>query len=346
MTLDPKKLEEILGYARQFVPSVRPDRSPAPRQGKCPVMPPGSDAYCWKFENPNPLAFYDFFLIASFIRDAKTGQSVQALDFVPLDDGGYVITSTHVEYAEIESNRYVKTLKLSHQNFGVVQLTRLKVNELYEGLNRTIFALGNDFVRFNMQGQPVEYKTGAHVTFPPLPQGDRLVLAQPSLLSATQRGGDDLTYRLSQRDAFNTRATDAIQFPKSKPVEFDSSGRITDYEVSDGDVCPPDFLAQRSLLGNVRPVLLPGGVAFEIAVQPGDPSYNCISVYRFDANGVPQLVFEKMCTGFSYEDFRQHVFVKKHSSWFKTKTKIKTITEEFRMKGERCSEFLYPQIPD
>lgn len=339
MALDPQKCAEILAIAGRLVPSGTAARGDVPATGTCVAS--SDDAYCWKFENDNPNAFYDFFLISSCIRNPGTGATLQALDVIPLDNGDYVITTTHTERLEIERNTYVRSMKASHGSFGAVSISRLKVKEFYDGLNRTLFKIASDFYRLDADNQLLEYRSGAHLAFPPLPGGDRFSLSSSPAQTLAVDGDGLLEYRLRQADPINTVATDGISFAVSTPIAVDATGRVTDYELVCGEPYEVGTSGDPMVAGS--PGRPPGQFLIRLGVQGGSPSYASTSMYRTDRHGVPQLIFEKLATGFAYEEVRQHVIVKRRSSWFRKTTKVTTLREVFRMAGEKAREVYYPQ---
>ena len=281
-----------------------------------PPETPGLDI-CWKLENPNPGAQFDFFAL---ITVQKVGDIMSLMSMlIPTENGELVRFVKTAEYLSIMKNTYIKTMKSSHTNFGVVQISHMKVRTYYEGFQLTVFATNFKVCRYDSNWNQLEpCQTVSAYDFPPLPHGD------PTTRDVS------LEYRLNQLDARNIAPQDAIYFPT---YELDPSGEII---VDNGMEYGERELGRVSIGALTRATRAPG-VYIEFAEQAGSPSLVLSLYWLQPADGAAQFLFGDYCTGYAYHKIREHVFVKKKKSWWgKTKKKITIVRKELKIDAVRC----------
>jgi hypothetical protein len=278
----------------------------------CPKIP--GESYCWKFENPNPTAHYDFWILVTLQR---LGDMMLMSNLIPLSNGELLRFVRYNEYHNVMKNTYIKTIKSSHKNFGVVQISRMKVQEYYEGIIHTIFTSNFKVCHHDSNGNLLEpCQAVSAYDFPPLPQGD------PTTRDVS------LEYQLSQLDLRNLRSQEAIRFPT---YERDPLGEIL---VDDGDEYRERGVGELSIAASL--VSRPPGVYIDFADQGGHPSLLVTIFSLVPEDGISQTLFGTYCTEINYHTLHEHVFVKKRRSWFKTKTKITIVRKELRVDAVRC----------
>jgi hypothetical protein len=220
------------------------------------------------------------------------------------------------------NNTYIKIIKSTHGNYGVVKTSRLKIKEYYEGILHTLFISKVKVYRYDAKGKEVEEPVTPSYTFPPLPSGT------PDVESASPR------YRVDQLEARDINTRSMIYFPVCKKVSvYDEEKKmyVEDYEVDGGveESLPGDGM---SVGAETRHAYAPG-FYYEVAEQGGSPSLILNLGWQVDTDGKPHFVFGSCCTGYSYHQIHQQVFVKKKRSWFRKKKKISIIRKELKIEG-------------
>lgn len=282
----------------------------------CPERIPGVEAYCWKFKNPNPAARYDFWIILTLQR---LGNMMLVSKLIPLSNGELLRFVRYNEYLSTMQSTYIKTIRSSHSDYGIVQISRLKVQEYYEGIIHTIFTSSFKVFRYDSSLNLLEVKTPSSFEFPPLPPGDTTVR--------------DVTpeYLLSQLDLRNITPQDTIYFPH---YEVDASGVIImdggdEYKARESDVSIAASLAIR-----------PPGIYADFAQQSGSP-YLIMEIWSLVSEDGKGRVFSgSYCTSHSYcyETVHYHIFKSKRTKWYRTKTTITKVREELKLnvEGIKC----------
>ena len=278
----------------------------------CPKIP--GESYCWKFENPNPTAHYDFWILVTLQR---LGDMMLMSNLIPLSNGELLRFVRYNEYHNVMKSTYIKTIKSKYENYGVVRISRLKAQEYYEGIIHTIFTSNFKVCRLDSNLKPLEpCQTVSAYDFPPLPHGD-LTTRDVSL-----------DYRLSQLDLRDLRSQEAIRFPT---YEQEPSGEIA---VDDGDEYKERGMGKLSIDASL--VSRPPGIYVDFADQGGHPSLLVTIFSLVPEDGISQTLFGDYCTEINYHRLHEHVFVKTKRSWFKTKTKITTVRKELRVDAVHC----------
>lgn len=287
--------------------------------GNCPDRIPGVEAYCWKFKNPDPAAQYDFWMILTLQR---LGDMMLVSKLIPSSNGELLRFVRYNEYMSTMQSTYIKKIRYSHSDYGIVQISRLKVQEYYEGIIHTIFTSSFKIFRHDSSGNLLEVQTPSSYEFPPLPRGN------PEMRDVTPE------YVLSQLDLRNVTPQDTIYFPN---YEVDASGEII---VDNGDEYKARGSGERSIAASLA--TRPPGIYLDIAQQSGSP-YLIMEIYSIVTDeGKSKILSGMYCTSFNYcyETVREHVFKKKKKSWFRTKTKITIVREELKLniEGIKCSD--------
>jgi len=284
------------------------------------IVPPqetGGEFYCWKFRVPT--AHYAFSLVVTLQRQGDFMMLLNML--VPLENGGLAHYVRFNEYHSTMQSTYIKTIKTKYKNYGIMVESHAKIREYYEGLQRTVFISDFELFYYDVDGNLVENLTpdSSSYTFPPLPGLD-------------MRGETENTVtRLLQVDSRTMPAQDRIYFPWYRDIGEN------DYEVDEGEQV--NVLQYGGSVRTGERWFDSPGIYIDFADQGGDPAMvmNIITLVRPDSS--TKRLYGKFCTGYSYHTIQEHVFKKKKKSWFKTKTKISIIRQEFHVEGVRCSSF-------
>jgi|GEM_PF-5053217 len=273
---------------------------------------------CWKFANQNSGAQFDFFALITVQKVVDIMGLMTML--IPMENGELVHFIKTAEYHSIMKSTYVKTIKSCYENYAVVQISRMTVQEYYEGTQHTIFTSGFSVCRYDSKFNLIEpCQTVSAYDFPPLPRGDPVTR------------GVSLEYRLSQLDLRNLRSQEAVRFPT---YELDPSGDPSLITVDEGDEYKQRGMGELSI--GALLVSRPPGIYIDFADQGGNPSL-LVTIYSLVPEvGMPRTLFGNWCTEINYHQLHDHVFVKKRSSWFKTKTKITIVREELIVDAVRC----------
>jgi hypothetical protein len=287
--------------------------------GNCPERIPGAEAYCWKFKNPDPAAQYDFWMILTLQR---LGDMMLVSKLIPLTSGELLRFVRYNEYLKTMQSSYIKKIRYSHSDYGIVQISHLKVQEYYEGIIQTIFTSRFKVLRHDSAGNLIDVKTTSSFDFPPLPKGN------PDTRNATPE------YVMSQLGLRNIVPQDTIYFPN---YDVDAQGEIT---VDNGDEFKAGGSDKRSLAASLA--TRPPGIYVDFAQQSGSP-HLIMEIYSMVAEGGTSKILSGMfCTSksYCYQTVREHIFKKKKKSWFRTKTKIKIVREELKLniEGVKCSD--------
>lgn len=326
--------EHISRVSRKYFGDRRgPEAKPRTGQieGFCPDTSGNPNAYCYKFKNPDPTAFYDYWFLKSILRDPTTGDTAITTLEVPVANGDLVIAVSSLEYQVIEKSTYIKIIKSSYSNFGVISVSRLKVKEFYEAFLSLKTGITYELARWSHEGELLEVRKGGVSILPSLLPGNR------SLISPVPDCADaDLELALSQvdLDTRNAGLTDVISFPIARPVFGDSGDKIIDFEIEGGDSVEAPF--NRDKKGK------PPGIYTAISQQGSTPSLNLLCKYLVKPDGEQKVFYLKYCSCYSYHEFYQRTIVKTKRSWFKKKTKITTVIKKMRISGINCAEQFFP----
>ena len=300
-------------------------------KGFCPDTAGNPHAYCYKFKNPDPAAFYDFWFLKSILRDPTVGHTAITTIEVPAANRELIIAVSSLEYQVIEKSTYIKTMKSSYSNFGVVSVSRLKVKEFYEAFLSLQTGIEYELTRWSHEGELLEIRKGGASILPPLLPGNRALTSPVSDCSCM-----DLDLALSQvdLDSRNAGLTDVIAFPIVRPVFGDSGDKIIDFEIEEGDSVEAPLTRDKE--GK------PPGIYTALGQQGGSPSLNLLCKYLVKPDGEQKVLYLKYCSCYSYHEFYQYTIKKTKRSWFKKKTKLTTVIKEMRVSGINCAEQFYP----
>ncbi|MCK9580859.1 MAG: hypothetical protein M0Q92_10490 [Methanoregula sp.] len=285
----------------------------------CPEKLPDTEAYCWKFSNPDPSAQYDFWMILTLQR---LGEMMLVSQMIPMSNGQLLLFRRYNEYQAIMKSTYIKQIRLKHSDYGIVQIARMKVREYYEGIFRIISTSKFTVYRFGPDGTLLEIKTSKAFEPPPLPAGN------------LETRSVSPKYVISQLDIQDISPQDTIRFPD---YEIDASGDIV---VNNGDEYRAGGGEGQSL--DTSLTTRPPGIYVDFAQQSGSP-HLIIEIFSMVSVGEkPRILSGFYCTSthYCYETVRVHVFQKKKRSWFHTKTKIRIVREEIKLniEGVKCSD--------
>ncbi len=257
------------------------------------------ESYCWKFVDENNK--YNVWLIVTL---QKIGEIMLVNEVVPLDDGGFVHIIKYTEYKTVMQNTYIKVMKSKHKNFGIVSISRMKIQEFYEGTTTTIFKTNFKVFREDANGNRIEITGTTSFKFPPLPQGE----AKDRQSEAASAGGR-IYFPLVEKIS-----------PGEKPIDYYTGEGIH----ADAEAPPADA----AMTGTQPP-----GIYVEFAEQGGNPLLMITLFWMVTPEGSAKYLFGNYCTGYSYHYFRQTVIVKKKGSWFRKKKKITIRREELKIDG-------------
>ncbi len=316
-----------------------PRRTAAPLAGHC-WKEPVPDSFCWKFDNSDPGARYDFWLLLTMRRLGPDAMTVSLV--VPRDDGGLLHCVDTPVYERVVSTSLVQTLKQEHGSFGVVSVAKLKARVIYEETQRVLF--GNRFLaaRYDADGKLVEpYRQVEGLSFPPLPGG---LLARESggaeAVRAAKGGTVSVDTALSQIDLSDTVPLLSVYYPR---YDVNAGGEI---EVENGEVqgLPEDeqetgaaAAARLAATGGEDPLRARRPPGFYIDVTSREHPLLSLTVFSLQPEDGPgKILFADYCSGVSAHEIKVSIRVKKKKSFFKTKKKITIIRQELKKEGLVC----------
>lgn len=332
-------IQALFGPFGAETPAARSAAAPAaaPVVGRCWEHPvPGS--LCWKLANPDPRARHDFWLLITSRKTAHDGMVVSVV--LPLDDGGLLHCVQLPVFEQAHHTHFVQTMKSSHGSFGVVSISKLEAKVLWDEVQDTFF--GTRFVqgRFAADGtlRPPGYRELEGEPLPDLPLTPPDRAAASSAETAPEADRAALDQALEQLDLRQTEPGDAIHFPR---VGLDAGGEI---EVEGGVLAPSVETASGAGAGAPLDTARPPGFYIDLTYRRHPPLN--LAVYSVKPpGGAARIAFVDYCAGFAYERFRERIIVKKSSSWFKKKKKIKIIRDELRIDRLVCDTLFAAERP-
>lgn len=276
-----------------------------------PARERGWECYYFQFENKNPAALHNFFLIVSMKRN---GDFMMVTQVVPLADGGVLRFHRHDEYQRTMSYQTVKTMTSKHQNFGIVSISRMRVREYYRGLRETVFSSGYTLYRCDVNGNREQLPVLSQ--FPDLPPGDRSM------------GGGDEDYLYNQLDSAGTPLMHRLCFPEYRQL---SDG---EYEVN-GEASDETWWTEPGGRGVSISAATSGKrrIFNECSLQEGNPTSVIDAWWEIGPDGKPRFLFGDFATGFDRHHYQEIIRVRKKRSWFRKKIKITIIRQEHRVQG-------------
>ena len=261
------------------------------------------ESYYWQFLDQNNK-------VMLIVTLQSQGDNMLVNEVVPLNDGSFIHIIKHTEYQTVMQNTYIKVMKSKHKNFGIVSISRMKVQEFYEGTTKTIFKTDFRVFRVDAKGNRVEITGTTSFKFPPLPRRE----ARDSVLEAVS-GGGRLYFPLVEK----------ISSGDGKPVDYYTGEGI----LSEGEAAADAANAANAAMTGTKPP----GIYVEFAEQGGNPLLMITLFWMVTPEGSAKYLFGNYCTGYSYHYFRQTVIVKKKRSWFSKKKKITVRREELKIEG-------------
>lgn len=262
---------------------------------------PGAALHCWKFLDPDP-GDYDFLMLLT-IRRVPPANSAIAL-FVPDADGGLLHFQVNPTLKTVQQTTIIRTISTSHGDFGPVSVSKLTARVYHEEVSRTVF--GTEFRRG-------KYDRNRNLIEPhAVVKGGRL----PPLPVAV-----DPVAALGPAAAVEDESLGAIRFAVTAELPDG------DFEVDGGTDEPATQLAAAGD-GSLT-------IHIEFKYQENPPLSLMISSV-VGPNRPARTFAVDYCFRSTREQFRERVFVKKRSSWFRKKTRIRVVRTELKTDELKC----------
>jgi hypothetical protein len=300
-----------------ILPEFKPDAS-GRLTARCPKIPNAENYHCWMIENPDTSARYDFWVMVAVVRN---GLITMLSMVVPLEDGKLQHFIQLGEYSYYFKSTFLKVMKQSHGDFGVISKLKLEAKTYYHALQKTFLG-----ARFRVgivdpeSDLPASYQEVSAYDFPPLP------IAPDSLSAVRAVLPVETAIRLIEPESY--REGRRIHFP-----HFEEDG--DDFIVDGGEEVPTGPEGFVSIAASLDDPY-PPGIHWEIINHKGDPAHS-LSLFWFQprpgSSAEPRILFGDKCSEGSYARLVEQIFVKKKKSWFRKRKKI-TVIHKILVSGE------------